>query len=184
MSHFDYLKAAKIAPIIIETREESGHTTLIGRGHKCDDQSLWVDARYRIRVINLATRIAGKKAQRETVVAALNDAAKRYGVTLTPHLITIARAMRLSDQLDKILDEMKTNGMLKHFHQEYARRRAMRLERGSGFMNFATAQRRFRSAIIARLVGADSKISDLSLIDSVLAGKTADPRKLQQKLKA
>ena len=184
MSHFDYLKAAKIAPIVIVTREESGITSLIGQGHKYDDQSLWVDARYRIRIINLAMRIAGRKAQREEVVAALNQAAKRYNVSLMPHLITIARAMRLSTQLDKILDEMKSNGTLKHFHQEYARRRALRLEHGSGFMNFATAQRRFRSAIIARLVGADSQISDSGLIDSVLAGKMADPQKLRQKLKA
>jgi hypothetical protein len=164
MSHFDYLKAAKIAPIMIVTREESGITNLIGRGHAYDDQSLWVDARYRVRVINLAMRIAGQKPQRETVVAALNQAAKRYNVSLTPHLITIARAMRLSTQLDKILEEMKTNGTLKYFHQEYARRRALRLEQGSGFMNFATAQRRFRSAIIARLVGAET-LSDSRLID-------------------
>ena len=184
MSHFDYLKAAKIAPIIIATREESGHTTLIGRGHVYDDQSIWVDARYRLRIINLAMRIAGRKAQRETVVAALNEAAQRYGMTLTPHLITIARAMRLSDQLDKILDEMKANGTLKHFHQEYARRRAERGALGSGYMNFATAQRRFRSAIIARLVGAESPLSDSRLIDSVLGGKTHDPRKLYSKLKA
>jgi hypothetical protein len=183
MSHFDYLKAAKIAPIMIVTREESGITNLIGRGHAYDDQSLWVDARYRVRVINLAMRIAGQKPQRETVVAALNQAAKRYNVSLTPHLITIARAMRLSTQLDKILEEMKTNGTLKYFHQEYARRRALRLEQGSGFMNFATAQRRFRSAIIARLVGAET-LSDSRLIDSVLAGKTPDPQKLLQKLKA
>src|SRR4051812_4611404 len=107
MSHFDYLKAAKIAPIMIKTREESGITTLSGRGHKFDDQSIWVDARCRIRVINLAMRIAGPAAQRETVVAALNQAAKSYNVILTPHLITIARAMRLSTQLDKILQDMK-----------------------------------------------------------------------------
>ena len=180
MSHFDYLKAAKIAPIIIETREESGQTTLIGRGHKYDDQSLWVDERCRIKVINMAKRIAGPNAQREAVVAALNAAAKHYGVSLTPHLVTIARAMRLSDQLDKILGEMRSNGTLKYFHQEYARRRAER----SGFMNFATAQRRFRSAIIARLVGADSPIADSGLIDRVLGGKTPDPQKLRPKLKA
>lgn len=180
MSHFDYLKAAKIAPIIIATREESGHTTLIGRGHTYDDQSIWVDARCRTKVINMAMRIAGKTAQRETIVAALNVAAKHYGVSLTPHLITIARAMRLSEQLDKTLEEMRAIGTLKYFHQEYARRRAER----KGFMNFATAQRRFRSAIIARLVGAESHLSDSRLIDSVLGGKTPDPKKLQVKLKA
>lgn len=170
MSHFHYLKAAKIAPIIIETREESGITSLIGRGQQHNDQCLWVDARFRIKLIKLATRIAGKNPNREQVVAALNDAAKRYNVKLTPHLITIARAMRMSDQLDKILDEMKANGMLKYFHQEYARRRELRASHGVGFMNFATAQRRFRSAIIARLVGNNPAI-DSGLIERVLSGK-------------
>ena len=170
MSHFDYLKAANVAPIIIETREETGITTLIGRGHKYDDESVWVDAKYRIKVIKLAMRIAGRSSNRETVVSALNIAAKRYGVTLTPHLITLARAARLSEQLDGVLREMKANGQLKHFHQEYARHRIERAKRGAGFMNFATANRRFRSAIIARLVGNRPAI-DNGLIRGVLTGK-------------
>lgn len=168
---------------MIKTREESGLTTLIGRGNNFDDQSLWVDARYRIRVINQAMRIAGKKAQREEVVAALNQAAKRYNVTLTPHLITIARAMRLSTQLDKILEDMKANGTLKHFHQEYAKRRQHRCTLGAGFMNFTTAQRRFRSAIIVRLVGAEP-FSDSGLVELVLTGKALEIEKPKQKLKA
>lgn len=183
MSHFDYLKAAKIAPIIIETREESGKTRLVGRGNKHDDEAVWVDARYRLKIIKLAARIAGPDAQRETVVAALNQAAKRYNVTLTPHLITIARAMRLSTQLDKILEDMKANGTLKHFHQEYAKRRQHRCTLGAGFMNFTTAQRRFRSAIIARLVGAEP-FSDSGLVELVLSGKVPEMEKLKQKLKA
>lgn len=170
MGHIDYLKAAKVAPIVIETREETGITTLIGRGHKFDDQSLWVDARYRTKVIKMAMRNAGREAQREQVITALNDAAKRYGVKLTPHLITIARAARLSEQLDRVLEEMKANGMLKYFHQEYARQRRERAERGAGFMNFATAQRRFRSAIITRLVGERPAI-DSGMVARVLNGK-------------
>jgi hypothetical protein len=170
VSHFDYLKAAKIAPIMIETREESGITRLIGQGQKFDDESVWVDARLRLKIIKLAMRIAGHNAQRETVVAALNEAAKRYNTKLTPHLITIARAARLSEQLNKILCEMKHNGQLKHFHREYARKRVERAELGAGFMNFATAERRFRSAIIARLVG-NVPVTDSGLIERVLAGK-------------
>lgn len=155
---------------MIETREETGHTTLIGRGHKFDDQALWVDAKYRTKIIRMAMRIAGDNAQREQVVSALNDAAKYYGVKLTPHLITIARAARMSEQLDRILDEMRANGMLKYFHQEYAKQRLKRAERGAGFMNFSAAQRRFRNAIIARLVGNRPAI-DSGMITRVLNGK-------------
>ncbi len=73
---------------------------------------------------------------------------------------------------------------MKYFHQQYAVRRIERATHGSGFMNFATAQRRFRSAIIARLVGAESAISDSGLIAKVLDGKTPDTVKIPQKLKA
>lgn len=169
-SHWDYLKAANIAPIMIETREESGITRLIGQGRKFDDESVWVDAKLRTKIINLAMRIAGRGSNRETVIAALNIAAHRYNAKLTPHLITLARAARLSEQLDKILDEMKRNGQLKHFHKAYAQKRIERAKHGAGFMNFATAERRFRNAIIARLVGNVS-VSDSGLIEQVLSGK-------------
>jgi hypothetical protein len=174
VSHLDYLKAANIAPIKIETREETGFTILVGRGQMYDDQSVWVDARHRGRLIRRATRMAGEHADRESVIAALNEAAKFYNVKLSAHLIVIARAMRLSQQLDNVLAEMKTNGTLKFFHQEYAKLRRERGEMGLGFMNFATAQRRFRNAIIARLVSDSSQVTDSRLITRVLTGREPD----------
>jgi hypothetical protein len=171
MSHFAYLKAANIAPIIIETREETGTTYIFGNSQRYDDQTLWVDARYRGRIIRYANRVAGPKPSRERMIAALNEAAKTYRQKLTPHLIVIARAARLSKQLDDTLEQMRANGMLKFFHQEYAKHRRERIERGVGYMNFATAQRRLRNAIIARLVGDRESVSDSGLIELVLLGK-------------
>ena len=171
MGHFAYLKAANISPIIIETREETGVTFIFGNGQCFDDQTLWVDARYRGKVIRHANRVAGPRPSRERMIAALNDAAKTYQVKLTPHLIVIARAARLSKQLDKILVKMKANGTLKLFHQEYTKRRRERAEQGVGYMNFVTAQRRFRNEIIGRLVGSNESVSDSGLIDLVLLGK-------------
>jgi len=185
MPFVEYLKAAGIAPITLVSCGES--IAIQGNGQRYDSGSLWTDARYRRRIVCRATEqfrreVVGhdgveqqqalkQQALRQRALAALDLAATHYRMRLTPHDVIVGRATQMSLQLDHCLEEMAACGTLKLFHSEYARCRKLNLNRGAGYMNFVTAQRRFRFALIARLVGLH-QTTDRGLIEKVLGMNT------------
>jgi hypothetical protein len=94
------------------------------------------------------------------VLDGLFRAATKHSVHLTPHEVVIARATKAAARLDASLRAAATGGRLKEFHAEYRRRRVEASANGKPFMSFTMAERRFRRAIVARLL-SDGVAADL-----------------------
>lgn len=154
-----YLRAAGIAPINVKGNRLSGD------GHKFDDNTMWVEQRYRRRVVGLANSLMRKNGM--TAQEAVEAAAMHFAVRVAPHASVMKRAEAMSHKLDQSLEELAHNGILRLFHQEYRRHRQEQLARGLGFMSFTNARKRFRAALIRRLCGLQSNLVDATLLAQV-----------------
>jgi hypothetical protein len=156
---YAYLRAAGIAPINIIGKN------ICGAGNRFDENTVWVEARYRRRIV----QFAGDKIRRAgmTPQQALEAASMAYGIRLVPHATVMKRVDLLSQRLDTTMKELARNGVLQFFHREYARHRREQIARGLGFMSFTNARKRFRAAVIQRLVGLHDYAVDANLLSQV-----------------
>jgi hypothetical protein len=160
----DYLAAAGIVKICV-VRNADGTWGLriahdIGSHGEDVVHAFWVaDKAAANAVVHSAVSVAGVEPTEKATLDALFRAAAKQSVRLSPHDAVIARATTAAARLDASLDAASAEGGLKRFHGEYRRRRVEAAAKGQSFMSFARAQRRFRRAIVVRLlndgVGAD-----------------------------
>jgi hypothetical protein len=155
-----YLSAAGVLNVCIFKADDGGCLFRIA----CDLRTLpmaaarivsvqWTsDRRRAVKTLRDARRIAGDKPDEATATAALSTAAVRNGLHLTPHDRVMERAAQAARRLDAALTNAEENGTLRLFNSEYRDRRKQAAQQGKGFMSYAAARRRFRSAIIRRLI--------------------------------
>jgi hypothetical protein len=99
-----------------------------------------------------ARAIAGDNPDVDAAISALRDAAAHCSATLTPNDVTMTRAANAAERLDRYMDTLKGTGILKEFTKAYRLRRMAAAARGEGFMSFATAELRFKRALVPLLM--------------------------------
>jgi hypothetical protein len=104
------------------------------------------------KVMRNAKKIAKGTRDEVCAHAALHSAAILNGAHLTPHRTVLARTESAARRLAMRVNDAAVQGQLKLFNAEFRRRRLLATARGEGFMNYATARRRFRRVIIGRLI--------------------------------
>jgi hypothetical protein len=136
-------------------------TTDTGKHREDVVSAHWVaDKAAATAVVRSASSIVGVRPTEQAALDALFRAAAKHSVHLSPHEAVIARATKASARLDANLKAAATGGRLKQFHAEYRRRRVEASANGKPFMSFTKAERRFRRAIVVRLLN-DAVAADL-----------------------
>jgi hypothetical protein len=146
-----YLAASGCSPIFIT---ETGGVATIRTGSKVDPRAVttfWTMGDTK-PVVACARRLAGKDQNIADAVETLKKAATECRVTLTPNDVVMARAASAADRLDRYMDALKGTGVLKQFTHTYRLRRKAAATKGDGFMSFATAELRFKRALIPLLM--------------------------------
>jgi hypothetical protein len=82
-------------------------------------------------------------------LAAVDSAARRLDIRLTPYGAAIERARAAVGQLDQAIEKVQNAGDLKPFNQEYARRRRLALAIGQPFLSYGQARARLRVILAA-----------------------------------
>jgi hypothetical protein len=122
------------------------------RGEDCV-HTYWVaDKAAATAVVRAAVSLAGDRPTQQGAVDALFRAAASKSIHLSTHDGVIKRATAAAARLDSSLAAAAAGGRLKQFHGEYRRRRIAASTNGKSFMSFTTAKRRFRRAIVSRLL--------------------------------
>jgi hypothetical protein len=95
-----------------------------------------------------------RKADAERLVEAARErgnveaTAKRLGITLTSHMVALAKVDRSLARLDGILAEAKRNGDLKQFNSTYRAKREAAVAAGVTFMPYTAAEKRLKRALV------------------------------------
>jgi hypothetical protein len=82
-------------------------------------------------------------------LAAVDSAALRLDIRLTPYGAAIERARQATGQLDQAIETVQDAGDLKPFNQEYARRRRLAVAAGEPFLTYGQARARLRAILAA-----------------------------------
>ena len=82
-------------------------------------------------------------------LAAVDGAALRLDIRLTPYGAAIERARRAVGQLDQAIATVQDAGDLKAFNQEYARRRRLAVAAREPFISYGQARARLRAILAA-----------------------------------
>jgi hypothetical protein len=114
-----------------------------------------------------ARNIMGDAGGVEEAISALQEAAAKCAVTLTPHDVAISRAVAATDRLDAYVEALRARGAMKEFTKTYKRRRMEAKANGLGFMSYAVAEARLRKALIPLLVGGRNVGSTQSLFAEI-----------------
>jgi hypothetical protein len=87
---------------------------------------------------------------------------------MTPHRLVIERAGRAARRLDELLQTPAMRQCRREFNAEYQSRRLAALARGQGFMTYVAAYKRFRRAVIRRLMSPGA-VQGTDIHDEVFA---------------
>jgi hypothetical protein len=78
---------------------------------------------------------------------AVDAAARRLDIRLTPYGAAIERAQQAVGQLDQAIETVQDAGNLKPFNKEYARRRRLAVSSGQSFLTYGQARARLRAIL-------------------------------------
>ena len=157
----DYIAASDIASIAVVVDSDGRHGFIVDPHRGRSDVSVvavfWVADRVIAEaIVRTARDIAGKAGTVGDVLAALTVAAEALHVRPTPHDIVIDRVAASAAVLESRMRKAGARGLLRAFNGEYKRRRLAAAKAGRAFMSYATAKRRLRRSIAARLIGGDT----------------------------
>jgi hypothetical protein len=105
------------------------------------------------QVMRKARKLAGKRPDIGTAMAALHQAASDLKVTLTEHATVMMRAGEAAKRLDAFIAQLRARGAMREFTKMFKRRRLAAGLRGEGFMSYAVAELRLRRALVPLLQG-------------------------------
>jgi hypothetical protein len=131
----------------------------------------WINEAQAIAVAREARRYAGDRPDGPTATDALARAAAAQRATLTADHIAIERAGAAAEKVQQHLDALRAGGGLREFNREFSARRNEARAAGHGFMSYATATTRLRSAMVERLVGRDTIGPVVQLFDKIFSGR-------------
>jgi hypothetical protein len=79
----------------------------------------------------------------------------------------MARAADAAKRLDGYIEQLRARGAMKEFTRAYRRHRMAATARGEGFMPFATAELRFKRALIPLLMNGGQPLVGQSLFAEI-----------------
>lgn len=88
----------------------------------------------------------------EDCVEGIQQIAESQKVWLTPHEVTMQRALVLAEKIKKLFNNMKTNGDLQQFNKAYHRYRSTEQRRGKSVEPYFGIMERFRKIVIHALI--------------------------------
>ena len=135
----DYIRAFNLVAIAIYP----GGRIHLTRDPRNVVAAWWCDASKAGRVLQLSR--LGR--------VSIEEAARQLGVQLGTHGQVMTRSMAAVARIDDGLLEAAEAGQLRHFNRTYRERREAARERGHGFMTYAQARRRLRTALAEAAAG-------------------------------
>jgi hypothetical protein len=101
----------------------------------------------------------------------VEQAARRLGISPTPHEICMMRVDRQLARLDAILADARRNGHLRAFNRMYRTKRLAAVACGGNFMPYNTAEKRLKRALVATIAaGVQGREFELAMLRVFEAG--------------
>jgi hypothetical protein len=144
----EYLVASGAVPITVTTTGTIRTGTVTGKGRGA---RWWVSASMAVPVASAARRLAGPAPDASEAIEAVTRSASLLRASLTPDDVAVERAAASMMRLDSMFEAMRASGQLREFNRAYKIRRAAALAAGHGFMNYSTALRRLKFALVPML---------------------------------
>ena len=105
----------------------------------------------------------------EEIESRIREAARRLGIPLAEHDVTLARVRSALARLDHGLELAKSRGVLSFFNSRYRFLREKAVAAGQPFQSYGMAYNRLKAEIAKRLAERDGRLPDLSgIVDVIL----------------